>query len=644
MRSVTSCFNSTLYRKTMARFWPLWALYTLFWMFSIPLLLLNNYFWDLPGTDSAYVQSQLYNSCLRIPRMLQWGTTLACFMAVLCAMAVFGYLYSHRSAAMIHSLPMKRETLFFTQYAAGLSFMLLPNLAVAGLTAGIELLLLPTMYWGAALKALLLWLLVQSGLCLFFFSFAALCAMFTGHSLALPAFYGIFNILVLVIHSLIMLVASSFLYGFPSYMENPTLVRLLTPVWALTESCSWGYEYNSDGLITSTFLSSPATVAGYAVAGVVMALIALLVYRYRHVESAGDVVAIALVRPVFLVGVSFCTGLCFGWCTALFFSWDGELSLTVCVLLWTVIGWFAAEMLLKKSFRVLHTWKGALVMTLAVALLCGSFLLDVFGIENRIPNAADVEYVRINSGDGYPQDDGKLNCVVDEQAQIAKVIATHRAILDTKDTFEDHFEDDNQGYFYFDVTYVMKNGSTLVRNYIVPISEKDINQEGTVTWCANQLLQDRTIAAQCYNFAFYADLLPFGMELNRVWNTKTEQPDSIYPDTVPGADLTGLWQAVQKDFAEGTIGVRYLLEGKEYLQNTYATDLTLSMASQSSSSSPYFSIILTPTAKNTLAWLEEKNILGDTYRFMTHADDDLQVKADEVVYEEYDPFFSHAIG
>ena len=41
MRSGISCFNGTLYRKTMARFWPLWALYGLFWMFAIPLNLMN---------------------------------------------------------------------------------------------------------------------------------------------------------------------------------------------------------------------------------------------------------------------------------------------------------------------------------------------------------------------------------------------------------------------------------------------------------------------------------------------------------------------------------------------------------------------------------------------------------------------------
>ena len=44
MRSGTSCFNSTLYRKTMGRFWPLWVLYGLMWALVIPINLLNTYF------------------------------------------------------------------------------------------------------------------------------------------------------------------------------------------------------------------------------------------------------------------------------------------------------------------------------------------------------------------------------------------------------------------------------------------------------------------------------------------------------------------------------------------------------------------------------------------------------------------------
>ena len=41
MRSVTSCFNSTLYRKNLSRFWPIWALYSVIWLFALPLNLLT---------------------------------------------------------------------------------------------------------------------------------------------------------------------------------------------------------------------------------------------------------------------------------------------------------------------------------------------------------------------------------------------------------------------------------------------------------------------------------------------------------------------------------------------------------------------------------------------------------------------------
>ena len=42
MRSVTSYFNSALYRKNLSRFWPIWALYSVIWLFALPLNLLHH--------------------------------------------------------------------------------------------------------------------------------------------------------------------------------------------------------------------------------------------------------------------------------------------------------------------------------------------------------------------------------------------------------------------------------------------------------------------------------------------------------------------------------------------------------------------------------------------------------------------------
>ena len=41
MRFATSYFNPTLYRKNLARFWPLWAAWFILWLFIMPLNLFN---------------------------------------------------------------------------------------------------------------------------------------------------------------------------------------------------------------------------------------------------------------------------------------------------------------------------------------------------------------------------------------------------------------------------------------------------------------------------------------------------------------------------------------------------------------------------------------------------------------------------
>lgn len=240
MRSGISCFNGTLYRKTMTRFWPIWALYGLFWMFAIPLNLMTHYFdflrWNSDPKEGLLDLAQ----CL--PEYLSPGTWLAALMGLLCAMACFGYLYNNRSACMMHALPMRRETLFVTQYLAGLSFLLLPMLAVALCGLLVELALLPSNMWADALPCLAVWFLGQSATCLFFFSFAAFCAMFTGHILALPVFYGVLNGLAMGIYTLIEALLAQFYYGFYMQMPDHGLVYYLTPLFALTEASRHNYE------------------------------------------------------------------------------------------------------------------------------------------------------------------------------------------------------------------------------------------------------------------------------------------------------------------------------------------------------------------------------------------------------------------
>lgn len=615
MRSGTSFFNATLYRKALLRFWPIWALYGAGWLLVLPLRFLTEAMrrssWQTAGELTDYLREEAVN----IPDLLPMGVWAAALFGVVCAMAVFGYLYSSRSACMMHALPARRETLFFSHYLAGLSFLLLPNLAVYVLMVATELSM-----DCLALKPLTLWLLVQSGMCLFFFSFAVFCAMFTGHLAALPAFYGILNALAMVVTDLVSLVCRRFLYGFSSFGEGVwTPVGWLTPLYRLTDACYT--DAASPGVIYD-----PAVPAVYAAAGAVLALAALLVYRGRHVESAGDVVAVRAVRPVFKYGFALCTALSGGLAAYFVLSLESQTALMLWLVIWGLAGYFAAEMLLRKSFRVFSAWKGAAVLAAAVVLLSLSVQLDWYGFEGRVPAPEAVTEVTVTGLSSAPYDSGDSGGLTfDDPERIALVTQLHRAVLDGRDQGESGQAD---GWLYLNLSYHLADGSTVQRSYDGALLRlSDLDQAGTVTHLAQTILSAGGTAAQLY----YIDEVDRGRVtdayLDNVWNAETGAYETVYLDDVSAARL---WEAVKQDFAQGNLGRRYLLgNDPARLENTCVTDLVLTYVlpqseeddiSRSETYSSEWTITLTPQAENTLAVLAEVGLPNDIFTFPTQGE------------------------
>ena len=629
MRSATSYFNGTLYRKTLARFWPLWGLYSLVWLFFIPLSMLSSYFDRYLNPDPV---RRLLSYAARLPEYIMPGLFFVAFFAILYAMAVFGYLYNHRSACWTHALPLRREALFITQYLAGLTMLLLPQGAVTVLTAMIELAFLPMGSWGGALSALGTWLIALTGLCLFFFSFAAFCAMFTGHILALPTFYCILNVLAAVIYELLDGLFHQFFFGYDGSRGAQKAAEYLTPFLPLREASGW---------LESSGLKSPATIAAYAAVGIVLTLISLSVYRRRHIETAGDVVTIPLVRPLFKYGVSFCSGLAFGIFTSAFFGWRALPALIPCILFWTVMGYFAAEMLLKKSFRVFKAWKGAAVMTAVMLALCLVCTMDLLGVATRVPSPDKVDSLSVQLHLGYPDDDGRdYIATLTEPENIQRFIELHQAIVGDRARLNQDSPsfDCGNDYAYLTLSYTLKGGSTLARDYGgIPLYREDLDREGSVTNLFQKFLEDRALAADAYGFAdFLKDGRLTGAWLDRLYNAKGEMEYSVYVDDY----AQELWDAVQADFAQGTIGVRYLFDmGEDRQANTFLTDLTFNVTGNrfpdagregySVQATPggskidrTLAITLTPNAKHTLAVLEEAGIFEEGYTLILHSDSD----------------------
>ena len=372
------------------------------------------------------------------------------------------------------------------------------------------------------------------------------------------------------------------------------------------------------------YLDDPSAVAVYAALGAVFALAALLVYRTRHIESAGDVVAVKVVRPVFRYGFAFCAGLTGGVWSAALLSQNSPAALTFWVVFWGVIGCFAAEMLLKKSFRVLRAWKGSLCLGAALLVLCLGVSLDGFGFESRVPDPEQVTQVQVWGLDGAPYDSASSTLTLTDPEDIALVTQIHTQATGMEDQQYDgraSAEDGIFGYLNLYLTYQLAGGGTMTRYYDgLPIQEADLEVEGTLANLAGRFLSDRDKVAEMYGFEEMEEGRLVEAYLVNVWNTQTEYYEDVYID----GSAQALWDAMKQDFAEGTIGVRYLLEDSQArYENTCYTDLcfTVELPEKPDSSgrpvpeteSNTFVITLTPNASHTLSLLRELGALDDTH-------------------------------
>ena len=623
MRSGTSYFNKTLFAKHFARFWPIWGLYGLIWTMCLPLGILLD-------SRSGWTQVRARVLPLNYLDTSGWfsaATFLAVVFGLLAAMAVFSYLYSTRSVGLFHALPLRREGLFLTSYLAGLGFLILPNLAVFLLALAAE-----AACGAVVFSSLFTWLVVSSLLNLFFYSFAVFCAMFTGHILALPAFYVVLNGLAAGLAVLFGQMAHEFLFGFDGASWLTGLASWLSPVLQLS-ACrvvfpavtdAAGYSVADEA---SAYFTGLGYVALYALVGVALAAVALAVYRRRQLETAGDVVSVSWVRPVFKYGVAFCAAVALGETLYSLFSAllpRGAWGLLLMLLLWGAVGYFVAEMLLRKKFWVFRgSWKGCAVLLCCLTAAMCLMEFDVTGFERRVPDPARVQAVSLDAGSTAPYDDSNgQGLLLDGPEDIAAVTELHRAIVARKAAIEgtepgytyerldSGLEVETSGQSWVQLRYTLTDGSVVTRSYRIPLTQEALDDPDTPAARLDALLNAPGQAEKAYFGAMAeGDYLISAV----VTQPQYDGEGAYYYDEKPvdSVGLEALWSAVQADLADGSLGRRYLLENQARLENCYVNDLILTFrragqAARADGSDTYsVTVTLQTTGARTLAALEQ---------------------------------------
>ena len=401
MKSRISFFDKAVIRKDITRFAPLWAIYLIGGL----LVLMTALSGQVPR-----------NAAQGLAETIGPFSIINLIYAALCAQLLFGDLFNTRLCNALHALPMRRETWFVSHVASGLLFSLVPH--VIG-TVLMMTVLHEMWYVG------FLWLLGMVLEYLFFFGLAVFSVFCTGNRFAMIAVYGILNFAAMIAYWFITTIYEPMLFG---VMVPIDAFQLFSPVVQMCmnyKMVTFEQRYSGTTYLRVVLEEGWWYLAVCAVLGIVLLGAALVLYRRRKLECAGDFMAVKPMEPIFAVVFTICVGCIFALMEQMFVD---DYMLFLCVGL--VIGWFVSQMLLQRTVKV---FKGKSFAKLAILLLAlgASVLLtwlDPIGITRWVPEASKVAAVEIDTGiriNIYDNQYLKLK----EQADIEKIVEAHGQIL-----------------------------------------------------------------------------------------------------------------------------------------------------------------------------------------------------------------------
>ena len=296
-------FNGTLFKRNLLRFWPLAvvSLLAALLIFVIPEVISQR--------DGNRAFSQ-YGTIFWGPKDIMsplaiYSSVVAFTLSIFAAIAVFGYLHNPKAAGFVSSLPVSRIGLYVTNWLSGLALILVPALLV-GVFYGFLLIGQPVpsgdfLRWIGALVASHL----------IFYSIAVFLTFLTGNPVMQAFLYGMFNFICYALYLVVVAVASTFVFGYSSPIDSPgvAFVFWLTPPAAVIDMIRQMIPMMP--AVFQSVSSGTYTPPGYLfwiiylVFAVLMIVSGYLLYKRRHIESAGEIIVHRVVKSVFkyLIGL-----------------------------------------------------------------------------------------------------------------------------------------------------------------------------------------------------------------------------------------------------------------------------------------------------------------------------------------------------
>ncbi len=308
-------------------------------------------------------------------------TLIAAVGATICGLEGFSYLFSRKKTDYFHSLPMKREHLFFLRWLGSLLFYLVPYIlcmVICTILLGGSGLTTHMYYqnlWIGFLYNLVVFLLI--------YHTAILAVMLTGQILVAIAGFGILLSYTVIVNYLVPIYVQSFYRTYDTQnMATLGFLRYLSPlhVWV---------DLTADGRFVS-WLAAILLMAAMLVASFVL-------YRLRPSEAAGNSITFPVSRPVIRILLV----IPFSLYVALAFHEIAEWASAF----WSIFGLAIFALLIHALIEIiydfdirsaLHHWPQLAGCFLAGLAFLGFFLTDPLRLDSRLPAINNVSAVYLD--------------------------------------------------------------------------------------------------------------------------------------------------------------------------------------------------------------------------------------------------------
>lgn len=560
MKSKISCFNKTIFKKNLTLYWPLWVGFLLMQLAMVPL----NLFQYMRGHTNNPIARQ-YSALRNIFEVAAEPFVIFIF-CVLAVMCVFSYLYNAKNTNGFHGLPVTRLELFVTNALSAFTFLAATEVisfitgVFVGLGCGVT-----------NIEVLLYMLLFQLGITFFGVAFSTVIAMLTGHIMAMPIYCFVANYLYMIVREVLENVIVNVTYGLGD-LWGVDITYVLSPLYYLERSVNVTTRYNDalERLDTIT-VSGGGVVAAYAGVGVVLFVLAYLLYRKRQLETAGDVIAVKFMKPVFRIGLGICGGTTLGVGLSEFFYFDtprysdARFYILLCfVIICIFIGYFMAEMLMQKNFRIFKKYivTEAVVSVAVMTVFLIALNNDAFGLERKLPKQDEIVEAWVDLD--YP--------VKYEGEEIADLLATHAQIIAEKDEVIDAIARNEVNCYGATFKYVLADGSVFSRNYSVPIDSENPTNSNTPS--------GQIIAKEMESERYKQYLLGVNYESNMYLTgfiNLYDQYQNYMEYRFSEEELEVVSKAMLKDIEEGNMVIYelYSINGSDIASEEFMSDLQM---------------------------------------------------------------------